>query len=271
MILDSVAEIAKKNHIPFCVYFHEMLSQYNFVNRDSLKSMVTDSLFTIGCSEAVCENLKILGSKKVLKQFECIDTKKIDDIIFDSIPAIINEKKSEGYKIITMSGQRIDRKGFDIFVYIAKELRDEAIHFLWLGSSRNSSYEYFIECLIASERVNNITIIHPKNNEYYQYLNSTDLFFLSSIEDPFPLVMLEAAYLSKYIISFNSGGVSEFLKNHNGLLLNSTNIKSCAKVIKNVLNSVEFKQNIITKDFEYGAEIQTKYLEKLLFDNILKG
>jgi glycosyltransferase involved in cell wall biosynthesis len=233
--------------------------------------MVTDSLFTIGCSEAVCENLKILGSKKVLKQFECIDTKKIDDIIFDSIPAIINEKKSEGYKIITMSGQRIDRKGFDIFVYIAKELRDEAIHFLWLGSSRNSSYEYFIECLIASERVNNITIIHPKNNEYYQYLNSTDLFFLSSIEDPFPLVMLEAAYLSKYIISFNSGGVSEFLKNHNGLLLNSTNIKSCAKVIKNVLNSVEFKQNIITKDFEYGAEIQTKYLEKLLFDNILKG
>ena len=46
------------------------------------------------------------------------------------------------------------------------------------------------------------------------------MFFLSSREDPFPLVMLEAAFQGKPIVGFKgSGGVNDFLKEFPDLLV----------------------------------------------------
>lgn len=59
---------------------------------------------------------------------------------------------------------------------------------------------------------------------YYDYLNIIDSLLLTSRQDSFPLVMIEANFLGKPILSFDSGGSTEFIiKNKTGNVCNSWN------------------------------------------------
>ena len=63
-----------------------------------------------------------------------------------------------------------------------------------------------------------------------------DLFFLSSREDPFPLVMLEAGYAETPIVGFKgAGGVNDFLAAHAELLVEYTDEAHAASKILSVL------------------------------------
>ena len=63
-----------------------------------------------------------------------------------------------------------------------------------------------------------------------------DLFFLSSREDPFPLVMLEAGYAETPIVGFRgAGGVNDFLAAHTELLVEYTDEVHAARTIQAVL------------------------------------
>ncbi len=46
---------------------------------------------------------------------------------------------------------------------------------------------------------------------------------LTSFNDSFPIVLIEAAYLGKPIVSFNSGGVREFVREGMGAVVDSWN------------------------------------------------
>ena len=264
MMLEDVVEIANKYNIPFCIYFHELITQYGYVKYDSLKTMIHNARFTIGCSDPVVDNLRIMESSKSLKLFECIDTNAIDASIRKKIKINFNNKNNE--IIIGMSGQRIDRKGFDLFIRTAINLKNEPYHFLWLGASKNSGYEFFIDKLIAHHKLHNITIVHPEPNQYYSYFQNIDIFFLSSTEDPFPLVMLEAAYLKKYIVSFSSGGVNQLLKMYPGTIIDEINPDKSAQVLKRVIEKEEYivKHTFDESLFEYSVNVQVKKFEELL-------
>lgn len=272
MILESVASIAIQKNIPFAVYFHEMLSQYNYISNDGLQKMCEHSLFTIGCSDPVCENLKIMGAKKILKQYGCIDTEKVNEGLSIQPGSIdyIEKIKADGKVVIGMSGQRIERKGFDVFIKVAGVLKDQKVHFLWLGESKKSGYEYFMNKYIEVNNINNISIIHPRKEEYYNYLNSIDLFFLSSNEDPFPLVMLEAVYLNKYIISFDSGGVNELLKEEQGCIIDNTGTEDVAKSIISIINKQQYILPERSNVFKYSIQTQSKNFETILY-NVLQN
>ena len=234
LLLDNIASIAQKNRIKYAVHFHELLKQYNYISADKMQEMLSGASFTVGCCESVCGNLKVFGTSKVLKQYECIET---DPIKSDSekVSSIRNSLSvPDGHAIIAMSGQRTDIKGFDIFIDVARRLRDKPYFFLWLGGSCNTGYALFLEKIIAYHKLVNIKIMHPSREEYYNYLDSCDVFFLSSREDSFPLVMLEAAFFGKYIVSLNSGGANEFLDENSGHIINSLNENEIASELDDV-------------------------------------
>ena len=60
-------------------------------------------------------------------------------------------------------------------------------------------------------------------------------FLLTSRQDPFPLVMIEAALLGKPIVSFPSGGVSEFVKEGMGIVTQDISIKQMVKAIRSIM------------------------------------
>ena len=67
---------------------------------------------------------------------------------------------------------------------------------------------------------------------------------LTAKEDPFPLVMMEAAYLGKPIVGYNSGGISEFIQEGMGKSIDSFNPKDLTEA----MISVENKTLIIDKE-----------------------
>lgn len=112
--------------------------------------------------------------------------------------------------IVAGSGLVQWRKGADLFLNTAMKVNlASKVHFVWIGDmSRHdrAHMEYDIVRMNLDGRVH----FTGEVSDIVPYLNRVDLFFLSSREDPCPLVLLEAAALGKPLLCFEkSGGASE--------------------------------------------------------------
>jgi len=119
--------------------------------------------------------------------------------------------------LISMCGYACRRKGSDIFFQSAKRLPQ--FDFLWIGpwnkrqAPGNIAYKEY-----KRSRLSNFYLTNETFNPY-PYLKLSDLFVLTSREDPNPLVVMEALYLSKLCMGFSSTGGSRDLLNRFGVLL----------------------------------------------------
>jgi len=83
-----------------------------------------------------------------------------------------------------------------------------------------------------------------------------DAFCLTSREDPFPLVVLEAASLEKPVLCFaEAGGPPEFVENHCGFVLPYLDVAAMSARI------VELIENPSLRD-ELGRRARAKVLER---------
>ncbi len=107
------------------------------------------------------------------------------------------------------------RKGTDLFLAVAANLNESIndIYFLWVGGPSRYSAAEFDHSLNEIERLGLArVIITGTQKETGSYFANMDIFALTSREDPFPLVCLEAASLSKPVICFaGAGGIPEFV------------------------------------------------------------
>jgi glycosyltransferase involved in cell wall biosynthesis len=122
--------------------------------------------------------------------------------------------------VVGAAGQAGWRKGTDLFIRLAavvnKLLPDNDIVFMWVGHqstdvSAQTAYE--IDRLQLAEKI----CFTGQKNVPQNYFQLFDLFALMSREDPFPLVSLEAAALSKPILCFrDTGGIPEIIDDSTG-------------------------------------------------------
>jgi len=114
------------------------------------------------------------------------------------------------------------RKGSDFFLMLANELKnDTRFKFIWVGSDVARANKFFNQMKFDKEKLglNNLGMI-PSIPDSWQYFAAMDLFFLSSREDPYPLVVLEAAMMELTIACFEgTGGANEFVANDCGVSL----------------------------------------------------
>ncbi len=118
--------------------------------------------------------------------------------------------------VLGASGTIEWRKGADIFLQLARRLaaRYEDFYFVWVGGKSpysNAEYDrikYDFDRLELKEKV----IFTGLQENPHRFYAAMDLFLLTSREDPFPLVCLEAASLGKPVICFDkAGGMAEFV------------------------------------------------------------
>ena len=233
-VLPEIAETAMKTGIAYVVHFHELISVLDQIKGQRLENMVQNAAMNIACSNSVLRNLEYLGSKSDFLFYEQIDFEhvKISDGNEQNIRAELN---LNDYKFTwAMAGASSPRKGFDLFVDMAERKPDSC--FIWIGRQRDHGYNRVLERKIEKRQIRNIRLIDEQGQDYYNYLNAADGFFLSSREDPFPLVMIEAAYLEKGIAAFNSGGVSEFLKTGMGRIVESLDLNKMTEVMSEIEN-----------------------------------
>ncbi|MBS1511619.1 MAG: glycosyltransferase family 4 protein [Bacteroidetes bacterium] len=128
------------------------------------------------------------------------------------------------------------RKGTDIFIETAKAVCERAnnISFYWVGGFENESIRMELEQKVKKYQLENKLFftgaVAPEVvEEAYQHFG---LLFLSSREDPYPLVVLEAAghYLPAVVFK-NSGGIVEFVESDAGWIINDFSPAAAADLI----------------------------------------
>ncbi len=114
------------------------------------------------------------------------------------------------------------RKGPDLFIQVAKYVIDRNIanevHFLWLGGDGAGARYEMLQYDIRQAGLDSRVRFLGEHEDTGKFFAAIDLLALLSREDPFPLVVLEAAMFGKPTVCFNgSGGIPEFIDHGCGL------------------------------------------------------
>lgn len=223
----------------------------------------------IAVSGAVKENLLNtygLKDEQVALQYEFIDT-----------AATVNDKASpltaDNKTFIIGSGGTPEwRKGADLMVPLAQKLMvqypDLDFKIAWLGADDENNYGKMIRFDAQKCGVSDKLLFIPPSNNPLDAIKQFDVFVVFSREDPFPLIALEAAFLSKPLIAFeNSGGIPELVEQGAGLLASYLDIDALSRHIHQLYTDEQLKHQFGSRGREL---ILSKYNTDVIAPNIYK-
>lgn len=226
VMLTDVIKIGKELKIPVITHIHELSAMYSQVSASDFETVIKASDLHIGCSEIVCKCLREAGSKTAQRLYPFVDLNEINPD-----PEKVKEiRKNWGAGpddiVWIMSGTTSDRKGFDLLPDIAAQIPENAnIHLVWVGNLSNDGLVYWTKK--RCEQISNVKIhlAGPQKEDYYSYLEAADGFMLTSRQEPFGMVLVEAAWLGKPIVAFASGGPNEFITPELGTVIPNLDIR----------------------------------------------
>ncbi len=240
---------------------------------------------TIGSLEQFLNNIDIViaASKMVRNNLlfnHSIPANKIE-IIYEFTKKLnpeIKIKNEGGIFKVGGSGKFGYRKGTDLFIQTARYLNDHypqlKIEFTWVGlvpENEKASLELELNKLELNTRINFVGEV--ENPELY--FEKFDVFLMTSREDPFPLVCIEAGMLGIPIICFDKAtGISEIIKDKGGYIVPYLNIEAMAEkvifYIKNPKIYIEHGQFNKNEFSKFTAEEKGEEIYKLLEKSIIK-
>jgi glycosyltransferase involved in cell wall biosynthesis len=257
-ILPALAQL----NIPIVTYVHELDMGINqYTKRELFRNVKNLSTSFIACAESVKQNLINNHGVDTIKIKVLPSLLPMDAMGFESEPLIqrtLRKRFNIPYDSFIVGGMgTVDlRKGVDVFLQVARKLADyKDIHFIWVGGQVGEiEYKNF---LIDKKRLELNQVSFQATVPYpLEYIDTFDVFFLSSREDPYPLVVLEAAILGKPIICFDkAGGAKDFVENDCGAIVDYLDFDAAAQKI------VDFKENIVLRE-QMGENARKKVVER---------
>jgi glycosyltransferase involved in cell wall biosynthesis len=184
-----------------------------------------------------------------------------------TIPSNNNSNANE-FRIGTCGTVNL-RKGYDIFLHVARELiyrrstRD--VKFYWIGINGESSDLLIFKNDIKKCGLEKYIVLIESNSEVVNHLNALDILLLTSREDAYPLVVLEAASLGVPTVYFNdSGGIDEFIDATCGIKVDYLDIESMTEAIVQLKNDPALLK-------EYAVNARAKFLKEPTETEIVKN
>ncbi len=258
IMLPQVLVQAKKLNMPCITHVHELGHMFAYISQKNFKDIIDNSDLLIGCSDTVCQTLSDSGGRNIEKLYSFVDLNlvKSNNSSVKKIRKQLGALKNDFLWI--MSGTTSERKGFDLLPDIAEKLpADGTLHLIWVGRLVDDGMVYWIRK--RCEKIKNLKIhfIGAQHQEYYNYLAAADGFMMTSRQEPFGLVMVEASWLGKPIVSFKSGGPEEFITEATGTLVESFDIKAFVAAMENWrINISEFNKDLAQQNcLPFGTEI----------------
>ncbi len=147
------------------------------------------------------------------------------------------------------------RKGADVFMQAAREVcrRRADAYFVWLGGSPTDvkQLKFDRQLMNLEDRVRVTGSVRSPAD----YLAAADVFALTSREDPYPLIVLEAAALSKPIVCFaNAGGMPEFVEDDCGCVVPYLDLQSMVERLCSLLDSAACRRRMGQAAFKKVTE-----------------
>ncbi len=139
------------------------------------------------------------------------------------------------------SGSVIWRKGYDLFIQVAKRVCsiNTNFKFIWVGKVNLHDRIMIDEDLMKLGLSNKVFFVDEVDTPSEHYINF-DVFLMTSREDPFPLVCIEVGMLGKPIISFDkANGTNEILIDGGGFIVPYLDIEKMADKVIHYHNNIE--------------------------------
>ena len=187
------------------------------------------------------------------------------------------DKKKEKVFRVGGSGKFGNRKGSDLFIQVARYLNDNFpeldIKFTWVGFIPKQD-KVNLELELRKTGLSNKIEFVGEVDSPESYFDNFDAFLMTSREDPFPLVCIEAGMLGIPIICFdNATGTSEIIKDNGGYIVPYLNIEAMAEKIAFYYNNPgvwEEHSRFNKKEFaKFTADNQGEEIFRLL-EEVLK-
>ncbi|MES1224508.1 MAG: glycosyltransferase family 4 protein [Bacteroidota bacterium] len=229
-------------------YVHELekVIEWYMPSGDSSYSLQYSQRFaypSLKVSEILQKNYRIDASKLYrLSYYFPVDLKIIDDdVAKNNFAKVFREKYDlSGAFVVGNAGVLCDRKGTDLFIEVCCKVvsRNRDIKFCWIGQFEDRETKEKLTKLIKEKNIEkNIVLTGPLPHHYYNF-NSFDLLFLSSREDPYPLVVIEAAFMKIPSICFkDSGGITDFINDDAGWAVGNFSVDEVAQRIIDLFNA----------------------------------
>lgn len=240
---DILEELRDVLNVPVISYIHEMkMGAEYFTRQKYIRSVVDLTSHYFVPSNAV---------KTFLQQNYNIEENKISLInSFIPIKNPVSEsevqvfKRTNGFEssfVVGGMGTTDWRKSPDLFIQVAaivfRMQPDAGIRFVWKGAVPEGLEFKRLSYDIERSGLMNKVILLPHTPEVELFYQSIDVFLLTSREDPFPLVVLEAAGYSIPSICFaDAGGAKEFTQGEAGTAVEYLDLYSMASQVLKYYN-----------------------------------
>jgi glycosyltransferase involved in cell wall biosynthesis len=236
--------IRAKSDLPIISYIHELqMGSLLYTTDQHIRSTIQfTNLFLTSC-EAV---------KKHLSSSFGIPEEKISKLNYylpalptpgnDEVPDFRNQYRLGNRFTVAALAMNDWRKGADIFLLVAagvfKKDPGADIQFIWMGGARESlETKKMLHDINKLDLEGKIIVIESIKN-YTPIYQCIDILLLTSREDPFPLVVLEAASKKIPTICFEkAGGAPEFVCPDAGAVVPYLDIEAMADAILSYYNN----------------------------------
>jgi hypothetical protein len=171
-------------------HFHETL---NNINKDLLSQIKDEKILVV--ADRIKEEFETIGCTNISIFPPFIPQEKIFRI--QNLSSKPKQTHTHNKITIGMSGSIGDRKNFGLFYKLAKACPD--YEFLWIGGDEDWKSAFYKIYNYEPESLDNFTHV-PYTKNPYPYFVNLDYFFLTSKNDPCPIVVLENLALNNRII-----------------------------------------------------------------------
>ena len=168
---------------------------------------------------------------------------------------IIGKKKPSGDHFVVKSlGRFVKKKGFDNLIKAIVNLRNEGVAVSLSLAGAGPEKNALQRLIDGSGHSKEITIMNWID-DINTYLNDADLFVLSSLEEPFGLVILDAMSMCIPILATKTQGPLEVLNNELAYFLETPDCVEIARQIKKVMRD----PTRFSKAIKANKEFKNKY------------
>ena len=228
---------------------HELPGMIKLLNGEEYARLIAENAdLTVFPSSFVCEKFECLHEIKKQKRIRPQGLYNLyDDFDKGRSRRMLEEKHDipcENSIILNVGSGEL-RKGFDLFLKTAVKLKDENYSFIWVGNVDDEMRRLYLSEYAGEKNIILAGFISDKD-EIMSYYDACDVFMLTSREDPFPSVVLEAFNAKRPVIGFeDAGGFHDVVINgETGFLVEYESAAELANKVRLICGDEELKKTL---------------------------
>jgi glycosyltransferase involved in cell wall biosynthesis len=239
-IFNLVPALAKACRAPVVCHVHELeASILKYCGVDAFEKAMAASVGVVAASGAVEQTLAKryrVPADKLARVYEGVVTEDFPRLnVEERAAARARLRLPTDAFIVGGCGTMDWRKAPDVFLQVARKVRNDQrpFHFVWVGGRLNGLEHFTLSYDALRFGVSDqVHFVGPQPNPR-EFFAAFDAFLLTSREDPFPLVCLEAAALGLPILCFEeSGGMPEFVEQDAGRVIPYLDVELVAACLR---------------------------------------